>query len=77
MKVFQQELVKGHKRIGIFYGAAHMPDFERRLTEEFGMRLQSEKWLTAWDLRMIPNSPVESLIGQIVEQMLELNLQDR
>ena len=26
------------KLIGIFYGAGHMPDFEKRLREEFGLR---------------------------------------
>jgi hypothetical protein len=51
LKVFQKELAKGRKKIGIFYGAAHMPDFEQRLREEFGLRRQSEQWLTAWDLR--------------------------
>ncbi len=29
IKVFQKELAKGRKKIGIFYGAAHMPDFEQ------------------------------------------------
>jgi hypothetical protein len=50
MKVFQAELAKGRKKIAIFYGAAHMPDFEKRLTKDFGLKRQSEKWLTAWDL---------------------------
>jgi hypothetical protein len=51
LKVFQRELAKGHKKIGIFYGAAHMPDFEKRLREDFGLKRSSERWLTAWDLR--------------------------
>ena len=50
IKVFQKELAKGHKRIAVFYGAAHMPDFERRLKDEFGMLPQKARWLTAWDL---------------------------
>lgn len=50
LKVFQQELAKGKKKIGIFYGAAHMPDFEKRLKEEFGLKRQNEQWLEAWDL---------------------------
>jgi hypothetical protein len=54
MKVLQKELVGGKKKIAIFYGAAHMPDFERRLVEDFGMRRQGEEWLTAWDLRPRP-----------------------
>ena len=51
LKVFQKELAKGKKKIGIFYGAAHMPDFEKRLREDFGLKRDSEQWLTAWDLR--------------------------
>lgn len=50
LKVFQQEMAKGKKKIGIFYGAAHMPDFEKRLKEEFGLKRQNEQWVEAWDL---------------------------
>ncbi len=51
MKVFQKELAKGKKKIAIFYGAAHMPDFEKRLQNDFGLKRQGEKWLIAWDLQ--------------------------
>ncbi len=51
LKVFQKELAKGKKKIAIFYGAAHMPDFEKRLREDFGLKRASEQWLTAWDLQ--------------------------
>jgi hypothetical protein len=50
LRVFQKELAKGRKRIAIFYGAGHMPDFERRLLADFGLRRQSLEWLRAWDL---------------------------
>jgi hypothetical protein len=50
MKVFQKELAKGRKKIAIFYGAAHLPDFEKRLRGDFGLKRQGERWLTAWDL---------------------------
>jgi hypothetical protein len=50
LKVFQKELAKGKKKIAIFYGAAHMPDFDKRLRTDFGLKLKSEQWLTAWDL---------------------------
>ncbi len=48
MKVFQKELAKGHKRIAIFYGAAHMPDFEERLKEDFDLKPTKTEWVTAW-----------------------------
>jgi hypothetical protein len=50
MRVFQKELAAGKKKIAIFYGAAHMPDFEKRLRDDFGLKRQGEKWLEAWDL---------------------------
>lgn len=49
VRVLQREVEKGRVNIGIFYGAAHMPDFEKRLTE-LGYRRESEQWTTAWDL---------------------------
>jgi hypothetical protein len=52
LKVFQKELAQGKKKIGILYGAAHMPDFEKRLREDFGLKRAGEQWLTAWDLRL-------------------------
>lgn len=49
-KVFQKELAGGRKKIAIFYGAAHMPDFEKRLVEDFGLKRSGTEWVTAWDL---------------------------
>jgi hypothetical protein len=51
IKALQKELAKGKKKIAIFYGAAHMPDMEKRLREELGLKRQHEEWLTAWDLQ--------------------------
>ncbi len=39
----------GFRRIGIFYGAAHMPDMEKRL-EKLGFRRVGVEWLVAWDM---------------------------
>ena len=51
MRVFQKQLVAGKTKIGIFYGAAHLADFDERLRRDFGMKRQRISWLTAWDLR--------------------------
>ena len=68
MKVFQKELAKGHKKIAIFYGAAHMPDFEKRLVDDFGMKRKSVRWLTAWDLQRPGKGPViERLFRSLLE----------
>lgn len=51
MRVLAREIAAGRKRIAIFYGAAHMPDFETRLSNDLRMRRESERWIPAWDLR--------------------------
>lgn len=45
----QMEIVDEDKEIEIviYYGAAHMPCFEKELREKYGMTLESEEWLTA------------------------------
>lgn len=55
LRVLEKELAKGRRRIAIFYGAGHMPDFERRLVLQFGLQRQSVEWLRAWDLRATPD----------------------
>ncbi|MCA9189543.1 MAG: hypothetical protein R3E01_23785 [Pirellulaceae bacterium] len=51
LEVLQQQIDKGKRRIGIFYGAGHMPDMERRLTDEFDVAATQIRWITAWDLK--------------------------
>jgi hypothetical protein len=51
LQVLTRQLNSGKKRIGIFYGAGHFPDMEKRVVEEFGFKRLSEEWLTAWQLR--------------------------
>jgi hypothetical protein len=50
IRVLRQQLAMGKKKIAIFYGAAHMPDFDRQLKQDFGMIRTSSEWLTAWIL---------------------------
>ncbi len=50
MRVLDREIKLGKRKVGIFYGAGHMPDFERRL-EALGFKKTQENWLTAWDIR--------------------------
>ena len=47
IEVLEREMAGGKKNIGIFYGAAHFPDMERRLMEK-GFARVSQKWATAW-----------------------------
>ena len=50
LKGLQRQIAQGKKHIGIFYGAAHLEDFEKHLVEDFGMVKQEQAWLKAWDL---------------------------
>ncbi len=47
--VVQKELAAGHKQLGVFYGAAHFPDLEKRLLA-LGFKRTHQEWLTAWDI---------------------------
>ena len=51
LEVLREQLAKGKKRIGIFYGAGHLGDMSRRLVSDLGMKFTGEKWVEAWDLR--------------------------
>ena len=62
MRELEKQRKAGKKRIAIFYGAAHMPDFEKRLIENHGMQKQGTVWLTAWDLRLREINPLELLL---------------
>jgi len=46
-----EQIDLGARRIAIFYGAGHMPDFAEKLTRDFGMRPAGTEWIEAWNLR--------------------------
>jgi hypothetical protein len=50
LDVLASQMKAGKKRLAIFYGAAHLPDFNRRLCADLGMEPTSSRWLVAWDL---------------------------
>jgi hypothetical protein len=54
LRVLQEQIRAGKRRLGIFYGAGHMPDFERRL-QALGFERSGERWLVAWDIRRQKN----------------------
>jgi hypothetical protein len=49
-EVLDKQLKEGKKNVAVFYGAGHLPDMEKRLGTDFGLKRESEKWLTAWSL---------------------------
>jgi hypothetical protein len=57
VKVLGDTLADGQKRnISIFYGAAHMPDFAKRLGE-MGFKPVASDWKLAWDLTIRHDQP--------------------
>jgi len=58
LKVFRKQVKKGHKTIGIFYGAAHNPDLEARLLK-MGYKKGKQEWMTAWDVPKAAKSSVD------------------
>lgn len=51
LKVMDREIKSGKKNLGIFYGAAHLPDFDKRLTKELGFQRAETSWNTAWKIQ--------------------------
>ena len=51
LSVLKQQLQKRSQSIAIFYGAAHMHDFDQRLRKDFQLQPTEAVWLEAWNLR--------------------------
>ncbi len=51
LKVMGREIKSGKKNLGIFYGAAHLPDFDKRLTKELGFQRTETSWNAAWKIQ--------------------------
>lgn len=50
LDVLRREIDRGHRRLAVFYGAGHLPDMERRLESDFGLKRASQRWLVAWTI---------------------------
>jgi hypothetical protein len=57
LKQLQKQIAAGKKKIGIFYGAAHLPDFEKHLISDFGLKRSNQEWIAAWDLTRSSRKP--------------------
>jgi hypothetical protein len=49
LKVVDAQLAAGKRNLGLFYGAAHMPDLEARLLKK-GWKRTGTSWLPAWTI---------------------------
>lgn len=59
LAVLAREMAAGRKRIGIYYGAAHLPHMEQRLVRDLGFTKVDHEWLVAWDCKRRPDKPLD------------------
>jgi hypothetical protein len=57
LEVLRKQIAAGKRRIAIFYGAGHMPDFQTRLEKDFHLSPAGTRWLVAWDLKDRNSNP--------------------
>lgn len=78
MDVLQQQIDKGHRRIALFWGAAHMPDLERRLMLGYGVQPDGVMWRNAWDLRegAVERAPLQNVLEKTLRGVLNDALDD-
>ena len=55
LAVLKKRIEAGDKKLGIYYGAAHLADMEKRLSDDFGLKRSEEQWVTAWSIK--PKAP--------------------
>jgi len=46
----REQMDQGKKKIAVFYGAAHLYDFAKRLDRDFNMKPTRITWIKAWDM---------------------------
>ncbi len=50
LAVLRSEIDSGKKKLAIFYGAAHLPEFVKSLEKDFSLQRRDVSWIVAWDL---------------------------
>jgi hypothetical protein len=52
LHVMEEQIEAGKRKIGIFYGAAHLEDMHGRMVGEHDMSFEKIRWLPAWNLEI-------------------------
>lgn len=65
LTVLQREIAAGKKRLGIYYGAAHLPHMEQRLVKDLGFQKVEHEWLVAWDCKPRPDVKYDRALVQL------------
>jgi hypothetical protein len=50
VEVLEKTIARGKRKIGIFYGAGHMPGIEEKLVRDLGFERTASEWKVAWDM---------------------------
>jgi len=50
LAVLKKQIDGGKRRIGVFYGAGHLADMEKRLFTDFRLKRSKVEWVSAWKL---------------------------
>lgn len=59
LDVLKEQIDGGKTNLGIFYGAGHFHDMEQRLVKDFGLKLEKQEWLKAWNMATAKDNDVE------------------
>jgi hypothetical protein len=73
VKVLEDAVKSGKRKISLFYGAAHMPDLAKRV-REMGFKPDGKvEWKAAWDLRIRADKPsaIEELLNDVIDALDE------
>ena len=72
MNVLADSIARGKRKISVFYGAAHMPDFAERLAA-MGFKPVATEWRQAWDLTIRQDQPsaIEDLLIEGIKALAE------
>lgn len=65
LQVLQREIEAGKKKLGIYYGAAHLPHMERRLVQDLGFQKTGHEWLVAWDCTKRPDAKYDRALVKL------------
>ncbi|MBL8750699.1 MAG: hypothetical protein JNK78_16185 [Planctomycetes bacterium] len=68
LRVLAREIDAGKKRIGIYYGAAHLPHMEQRLVGDLGFRKVAHEWLVAWDCKKRPDVKFDRAVVKLRQE---------
>ncbi|MCA8978065.1 MAG: hypothetical protein KDC98_25285 [Planctomycetes bacterium] len=68
LEVLEREIAAGKKRLGIYYGAAHLPHMEHRLVDDMGFAKVGHEWLVAWDCARRPDPKFDRALIKLRRQ---------